>query len=128
MIAEELVVVVVVEPRHAELERRLRRGEAVEGAVRIDDLGAHAVAVLVDQALRHVGSAGAVEHATEVLAPLTAPVAQHVVLVERVGRLQRTGWLALDDDVVPSIDLRQAGARPRYAGGKRLNNSRDSLR
>ncbi len=65
-------------------------------------------AILVDQALRHVGSAGAVEHAAEILVPLAAPVTQHVVLVERVGRLQPTGRLALDDDVVPSIDLRQA--------------------
>ncbi len=87
MLAEQFVVIVVQHARHRELERGVARGEAVERAVRVDDLRADAVERLVAHAERDVGSAGTVEHAADLVAFLVAPVAFLVVLAERVERL-----------------------------------------
>ena len=116
MRAEDLVVVVVVDPGQRQLETWVLGREGVERAVGIDDLGADAVGFLVSEPERNVRASGPVHDAAHLF--VVPPVAVHIIFFERVGRLDTGRALPLDDDVTLVVPHLNAGGTGPVLGGE----------
>ena len=77
--AEQLVVVVVEKMGEVELKLRVKGVVGVAGPVRIDDLGADTIRLLVAHTFAHVGTTRPVMDTTHFFIVLIPPVALPVI-------------------------------------------------